>query len=66
MSATHTELLILPDGRILVHNLTPVMAALLRELDPRDRSMKDRARAARSRGRKSRAQQQIHRTSHKP
>ncbi len=29
-----TELLILPDGRILVHNLTPVFAGLLAELNP--------------------------------
>jgi hypothetical protein len=31
-----TELLLLPDGRILVHNLTPAMAALLREFDLED------------------------------
>jgi hypothetical protein len=29
-----TELLILPDGRILVHNLTPAFAGLLHELNP--------------------------------
>jgi hypothetical protein len=29
-----TELLILPDGRILVHNLTQPFAELLRELNP--------------------------------
>jgi len=29
-----TELLILPDGRILVHNLTPTFAGLLKELNP--------------------------------
>ena len=28
------ELLILPDGRILVHNLTKPVAELLRELNP--------------------------------
>jgi hypothetical protein len=28
------ELLILPDGRILVHNLTQPVAELLRELNP--------------------------------
>ena len=38
-----TELLILPDGRILVHNLTPVMAALLAELNPADEPMRERA-----------------------
>jgi hypothetical protein len=31
-----TELLILPDGRILVHNLTLAMAALLKEFDLQD------------------------------
>lgn len=66
MSATYTELLILPDGRILVRNLVPAMAALLNELDPQDRSMITRARAARSRGHKSRTGQQTRRTSHKP
>jgi len=30
------ELLILPDGRILVHNLTQPFAELLRELNPDD------------------------------
>ena len=29
-----TELLILPDGRIMVHNLTRPVAELLRELNP--------------------------------
>jgi hypothetical protein len=29
-----TELLILPDGRVLVHNLTPSFAVLLSELNP--------------------------------
>jgi hypothetical protein len=29
-----TELLILPDGQILVHNLTPAFAGLLKELNP--------------------------------
>jgi hypothetical protein len=30
-----TELLILPDGRVLVHNLTRPFAAILAELNPR-------------------------------
>ena len=34
---------ILPDGKILVHNLTPAMAALLSELDPADVLMRQRA-----------------------
>ena len=29
-----SELLILPDGQVLVHNLTPVFAQLLLELNP--------------------------------
>ncbi len=37
------ELLILPDGRILAHNLTPEVAAVLRELNPDDEQMKQRA-----------------------
>ena len=31
-----SELLLLPDGRILVHNLTPEFARLWRELNPDD------------------------------
>jgi hypothetical protein len=34
--AMHTELLLLPDGRILTHNLTPMLAAFLQELSPND------------------------------
>lgn len=46
--ATHvqpstTELLILPNGEIFVHNLTPAMAALLVELNPADEPMRERA-----------------------
>jgi len=43
----NSELLILPDGRILVQNLTRPMAELLRELDPRDRLMASRAKKIR-------------------
>lgn len=39
------ELLILPDGRILAHNITPAMAALLAELAPDDPDMRRRADA---------------------
>jgi hypothetical protein len=39
----HSELLILPDGRILVHNLTQPMALALRELNPGDNSINPRA-----------------------
>lgn len=38
-----SEVLILPDGRILAHNISPVMARVLAELDPADETMKQRA-----------------------
>ncbi|HYG21581.1 MAG TPA: hypothetical protein VEH04_02280 [Verrucomicrobiae bacterium] len=38
----HTELLILPDGRILVHNLTPAFAELLAQLNPDCASIQSR------------------------
>ncbi len=34
-AALTTELLIMPDGQILVHNLTQPFAELLKELNPR-------------------------------
>jgi len=37
-----SELLILPDGRILVHNLTPLFAAVLGELSPADEQIHPR------------------------
>jgi len=37
-----TELLLLPDGRILVHNLTQPFAKLLRELNPHDEQISAR------------------------
>jgi hypothetical protein len=40
-----SELLILPDGRILAHGLTPAVARLLARLNPRDRAMRRRAKA---------------------
>ena len=36
------ELLILPDGKILVHNLTPAFAGLLQELNPGDEQISSR------------------------
>ncbi len=39
-----TELLILPDGRILVQNLTRPMAKLLNRLNPKDRTIALRAK----------------------
>ena len=66
MSANHSELLLLPDGRILVHNLTPAMAALLHQLDPEDRRMIRRAIVTPNRGRKSRTQHQTRPAIHTP
>jgi hypothetical protein len=37
-----SEFLILPDGRLMVHNLTPTMAAVVSELDPEDGTMRKR------------------------
>jgi hypothetical protein len=37
-----TELLLLPDGRILAQNLTPVMAAILLELNPNEEAIRRR------------------------
>ena len=42
--ASHSELLILPDGRILVHNLTPAFADLLHELNPEETQIAGRTR----------------------
>jgi hypothetical protein len=38
-----TELLILADGRILARNLTPALAQVLREVNPEDAGMSQRA-----------------------
>jgi hypothetical protein len=43
-----SELLVLPDGRVLVHNLTPSFAALLRELNPQDAQLEPRCPTATS------------------
>jgi hypothetical protein len=37
------EILILPDGKILAHNLTPAMAGVLTGLNPADQAMDRRA-----------------------
>ena len=34
-----SELLVMPDGQIYVHNLTPEMAAVLMELNPEDKTI---------------------------
>jgi hypothetical protein len=39
-----SELLILPDGQVLVHNLTPAFARLLAELNPDCRQIVSRTR----------------------
>jgi len=36
------ELLIMPDGKIFAHNLTPAMALVLSELNPDDEAIKRR------------------------
>ncbi len=38
------ELIITADGRILAHNLTPAVAAMLAELNPTDEAMKRRVK----------------------
>jgi len=43
-AAATSEILILPDGRILAHNLTPAFAALLSDLNPDDRQIARRSR----------------------
>jgi len=37
------ELLILSDGTVLAHNLTPAMASILQALNPADETLKRRA-----------------------
>jgi hypothetical protein len=39
-----SEILILPDGKILAHNITPEMARVLAELNPEDKPMRQRAK----------------------
>ncbi len=41
-STLTSELLILPDGRILVHNLTSAFAELLSQLNPADEQIRSR------------------------
>jgi len=40
----NSELLILPDGRILVQNLTQPMAELLSKFNPKDKTIRPRAK----------------------
>ena len=37
-----SELLILPDGIVLAHNITPLMAAVLSVLNPEDAAIRER------------------------
>jgi len=43
-----TDLLILPDGRVMAHSLTPLFAELLKELNPRDEQIVPRAAGVRT------------------
>ena len=44
--AAACDLLILPDGTVLAHNLTPAVAQILKALNPADEAMLERARSA--------------------
>lgn len=44
-SASVEDILILSDGKIMAHNLSPRMAALLSELSPNDKAMRRRSGA---------------------
>ena len=44
-----TDFLILSDGTVLAHNLTPVMAAILHKLNPQDQTIRLRAFTVRGR-----------------
>jgi hypothetical protein len=55
---TLSEMLILPDGRILAQNITPPVAKLLSKLDPNDGFMRERARAGNRRSLKPKADKQ--------
>jgi hypothetical protein len=48
VQALSSELLILPDGRIFVQNLTQPMAELLHELNPRDKTIASRTQKIRN------------------
>jgi len=41
--AVTTDLLLLADGRVLVHHLTPPMAEVLKQLNPQDDQIQPRA-----------------------
>jgi len=43
-----SEILIMPDGRVLAHNLTPVFTAMLSELNPDDSQFSPRRKQSNS------------------
>ena len=45
-TAASADILILCDGTVLVHNLTPALAAVLNTINPQDGTIKPRAWAA--------------------
>ena len=47
-SGLSTDLLLLPDGRVLVHNLTPAFAEILSKLNPGDSQIQARRRSGTS------------------
>jgi len=49
-SAGHSELLLLPDGHLLVHNLTPMLADFLKEFAPADPALVQRTDSCRTTG----------------
>ena len=55
-----TELLVLPDGTIYAHNLTPTLAHLLTALNPADLSLQHRATQESSRIRPQTAASDLH------
>lgn len=61
---TTTELLVLPDGHVLSHNLTPAVAKVLAKLNPSDVPMRQRAALFRSSRPKSRVVSSPSRFSH--
>jgi hypothetical protein len=46
-AAATSDLMILSDGRLLVHNLTPALAQLLQRVLPSDEGLRVRAKSAR-------------------
>jgi hypothetical protein len=41
-SVAFSDILILSDGTLLIHNMTPAMAAIVSELNPQDQAMQSR------------------------